>query len=402
MIICQKHTGMTEKLSVVALILLTMLILSSCTLTQGGTDGAGSVGEARGFTIYFIDVGQADSALVLCDGRSMLIDGGNVADSDLIYAFLKKHGVKRLDYIVATHGHEDHCGGLAGALNYAEAGIALSPVTKFDSVAFGNFVKYLDEQGVSITVPEPGHAFALGNASVELIGPITESAEPNNTSIVLRVVYGETSFLFTGDAERAEEADILDASFDLQSTVLKVGHHGGDTSTTYPFLREVMPKYAIISVGANNSYGHPHENTLSRLRDAGAAVYRTDLQGTITCVSDGKTVSFQTEKNSATPTDPTAAASEQKNPITTEETTEQSTAPSQSALSGEYATSAAAEESQSRPPVPDEAAYIGNVNTHKFHLPSCRSLPGEKNRIFFAARDSAVEAGYSPCGICKP
>jgi competence protein ComEC len=304
----RKHICLTVKFRAIALALLAVmavLLLSSCGLAQDGADGTGPTGEARGFTVYFIDVGQADSALVLCDGRSMLIDGGNVADSDLIYAFLKNHDVTRLDYIVATHGHEDHCGGLAGALNYATAGIALSPVTKFDSRAFGNFVKYLGEQGVSITVPEPGYTFELGGASVEVVGPITESAEPNNTSIVLRVVYGDTSFLFTGDAERAEEADILETGFDLRSTVLKVGHHGGDTSTTYPFLREVMPEYAVISVGANNSYGHPHENTLSRLRDAEAMVYRTDLQSTITCVSDGKTVSFQTETSNAVPTNPT-------------------------------------------------------------------------------------------------
>jgi competence protein ComEC len=144
----------------------------------------------------------------------------------------------------------------------------------------------------------------------------------------------------------------------------------------YPFLREVMPEYAVISVGAGNSYGHPHENTLSRLRDAGAAVYRTDLQGTIICVSDGKTVSFQPEKNSAAPTNPTAAPGETENPAPASESPDR-------ALSS-------------------DAAYIGNANTEKFHLPVCRSLPDEKNRVFFATREGAVEAGYSPCGICKP
>lgn len=232
--------------------------------------------ENSTFEIHFIDVGQADAALVLCDGEAMLIDGGNVADSSLIYSYLKSHEIEYLDYIICTHAHEDHVGGLAGALNYACVGAAYCPVTKYDSKAFSNFVKYLNEQDVLITVPDVGETFFVGSAGVTVIGPVQYSTEPNNTSIVLRIVYGETSFLFTGDAEREEEQDILNAGYTLESTVLKVGHHGSANSTTYPFLREIMPQYAVISVGANNSYGHPTEDALSRLRDADVTVYRTD------------------------------------------------------------------------------------------------------------------------------
>ena len=239
--------------------------------------------EGSSFEIHFIDVGQADSALILCDGKAMLIDGGNAEDSSLIYTYLKNQGIDRLDYIVCTHAHEDHVGGLAGALNYAKVDVAYCPVKSYDSTAFKNFVKYLGNQGVSISVPSAGDTFTLGSASVTVLGPINPSDEPNNTSIVFRIVYGSTSFLFTGDAEREEEQDILDAGYSLSSTVLKVGHHGSENSTTYPFLREVMPQYAVISVGADNSYGHPTEETLSRLRDAGVTVYRTDMQGNIIC-----------------------------------------------------------------------------------------------------------------------
>jgi competence protein ComEC len=137
-----------------------------------------------------------------------------------------------------------------------------------------------------------------------------------------------------------------------------------------------MPEYAVISVGAGNSYGHPHENTLSRLRDAGAVVYRTDLQGTIICVSDGKTVSFRKEKKATVPMNQTAPPGETEN----------------QASAGEPPGGVSS----------SDAAYIGNVNTEKFHLPVCRSLPDEKNRVFFATREGVVEAGYSPCGICKP
>jgi competence protein ComEC len=238
------------------------------------------------------------------DGAAMLIDGGNVADSNLVYAFLKDRGISRLDYIVGTHAHEDHVGGLAGALNYATVGTAYCPVTEFDSKAFNDFVKYLGEQGKTITVPKPGDAFRLGGANAEILAPLRPSDEPNNTSIVLKLSYGDVSFLFTGDAERAEEADILEAGYDVSATVLKVGHHGSETSTSYPFLREIMPEYAVISCGENNSYGHPDDNLLSRLRDAGAIVFRTDMQGTITATSDGRTVTFTTERNTNIQTKP--------------------------------------------------------------------------------------------------
>jgi competence protein ComEC len=259
----------------------------------------------KGFTVYFIDVGQADSALVVCNGASMLIDGGNVADSDLIYTFLKNKGIKQLDYIVATHAHEDHVGGLAGALNYATVDTAFSPVTEYDTRAFENFVKYLNKQGKTITIPVPGDTFMLGSAEVIVLAPINPSDEPNNMSIVLKIVYGETSFLFTGDAEREEEADILEVGYDISATVLKVGHHGSESSTSYPFLREVMPQYAVISCGQNNSYGHPHDETLSKLRDAEVVLYRTDMQGTIICTSDGTDVSFSVERNAGVETNPT-------------------------------------------------------------------------------------------------
>ncbi len=259
---------------------------------KGEAETSGDILEGGSFQVHFLDVGQADAALVLCDGESMLIDGGNAADSSLIYAYLEQEQLDVLDYIVCTHAHEDHVGGLSGALNYAQAETALAPVTDYNSKAFRNFVKYLDEQGKEIMIPQPGDYFSLGSAQVQVVGPISPSDNPNNTSIVLKVTYGETSFLFTGDAERQEEQEILEAGFDLESTVLKVGHHGSNTSSSYPFLREVMPEYAVISVGEGNDYGHPSEEVLSRFHDLGAQVYRTDELGHIICTSDGKNVTF--------------------------------------------------------------------------------------------------------------
>lgn len=319
--------------------------------------------SAQALEIHFIDVGQGDSALVLCDEQAMLIDGGDSEDSSLIYSYLKKHGVSHLDYIVATHAHEDHVGGLAGALNYATVDTAYCSVTAFDNEGFAAFEKYLAKQNVSITVPSAGDTFTLGSASVEILAPIKTSTKHNDNSIVLRIVYGDTSFLFTGDAEREEEHSILDANGTIQSTVLKVGHHGSDTSTTSAFLRAVKPAYAVISVGKDNPYGYPSESTLDNLSAAGVKVFRTDIQGTIICTSDGKTVTFVAEKNQDADTAPAK----------------------QDTAEGED--------------------YVLNTNTKKFHRPTCKSVKQmkEKNKAeYTGTREELINRGYSPCGNCKP
>lgn len=277
--------------------IITALIMSfgtsGCNVKYNFTE----IPENSQFEVHYIDVGQADSALVKCDGETMLIDGGNVADSSLIAAYLKQEDISTLDYVVCTHAHEDHVGGLSGALSVAQAERVYAPVSGADSKAYTNFKKKVMEQGLETENPYVGETISLGNSTVEFLGPIEENKNDlNNTSIVLKVTYGDTSFLFTGDAERGEEADILESGANLKSTVLKVGHHGSETSTSYPFLREVMPQYAVISVGEGNSYGHPHEETLSRLNDAGVEIYRTDLNGNIIMTSDGQNITVVTEK----------------------------------------------------------------------------------------------------------
>ena len=285
------------------------------------------------FNIHFIDVGQADAALIECDGHYMLIDGGNKADSSKIYSVLQRASVQKLDIVVASHGHEDHIGGLPGAFNYTTADLTLCPVTSYSSQAFEDFARYANEKGGGIVIPRVGETYSLGSAAVKILG-VNSGSDTNDTSIVLRIDYGQTSFLFTGDAEREAEQAILSSGADLSATVLKVGHHGSDTSTTYPFLWEIMPQYAVISVGTGNSYGHPTEDTLSRLRDAEVKTFRTDMQGDIFCTSDGQNVTFSVSRNanadvfggignnSTLPTNPptTAPTAPAPEPTTTEST----------------------------------------------------------------------------------
>jgi competence protein ComEC len=358
-----------------ALVLLLLLTL------LGGASGTASSIEESAFTAYFIDVGQADSALILCGAQSMLIDGGNVADSDLVYTFLKKHGVEHLNYIIATHAHEDHIGGLAGALNFATVDKAYCPVTNYNSKAFENFIKYLEKQNANITIPHVGDVISLGKASVQFLAPVRTYQDTNNTSIVVKITYGKTSFLFTGDAERESEADILAAGSNLESTVLKVGHHGSDTSTSYPFLREIMPRYAVISVGKGNAYGHPHDNTLSRLRDAGVIVYRTDIHGDITAVSDGVSVFFQTQKQVGAQMPIRPERSETIDVI-------EKPVPSRNI----------------NPALTNETSYIGNVRSKIFHFSWCSALGrmSPRNRIELLNRQEAMNQGFRACGICRP
>ncbi len=389
--------------------------------SEESTEASQGSGKPSGkLEVHFIDVGQGDASLVISDGETMLIDGGNPGDSNLIYTYLKKHGIKHIDYLVNTHPHADHVGGLAGALNFATVGKAFSSETSYDSKAFESFVKYLNEQNLSISIPKAGDKFKLGGATVQVLSGRKKFNDTNNDSIVLKVTYGNTSFLFTGDAEREAEEALVNSGANLSSTVLHVGHHGSDTSTSYPFLREVMPKYAVISVGKNNSYGHPTEGVLSKLRDADAKVLRTDMQGDIIFTSDGSSVSFTTARNKDA--DTLGPVSKETKPSTTKQTQTQapteskvkqtvSPSPTETKEATQVVETTESTAPETSPPSsekqvdPVDAKYILNVNTNKFHYPDCGSVKrmSEKNKKESnLTRDELVNKGYDPCGNCKP
>lgn len=343
--------------------------------------------ENSTFSIHFIDVGQADAALVECDGHYMLIDGGNKADSNVIYSVLKKAGVSKLDIVVGTHAHEDHIGGLPGAYNYTTADITLCPVKSYDSDAFDDFKKYANEKGNGITIPSVGDTYTLGSATITILG-VNGGADTNDTSIILMIRYGQTSFLFTGDAEREAEQAVINSGMDLSATVLKVGHHGSDTSTSYLFLRNIAPKYAVISVGDGNSYGHPTEDTLSRLRDAEVTTFRTDLQGDIYCTSDGTMVSFSVERNADADTLKPPAPQ-----VTIDPTPDPTPPPNPPA------------DDDSDDDAPADIDYVGNKSTKKFHYAWCSSVDRmkESNKYYYTGtRDEMISKGYEPCKNCNP
>lgn len=257
---------------------------------------------AEGFEIHFLDVGQADSAIIICDGKVLMIDGGNRSDSGLVFSYLKDTlNVSHIDLMVSTHPHEDHVGGLSGALGACSVGEVFSPVLEYDSEPFNDFLRQVKKQGKSLNVPKAGDTYPLGSATMQFLTPLrTDYPMENDRSLVLRVTYGSASFLFMGDAELSAEEDIVKAGrdhlYELESDLIKVGHHGWDTSTTVALLQAVKPQYAVISLGEKNSLEHPFFNVLDRLKAAKAIIYRTDRHGHIICLSDGETITFRKEK----------------------------------------------------------------------------------------------------------
>jgi len=283
-----------------ALSLALAVLLSACTFQTGDANNVDALPDESYLRVDYVDVGQADFIVVECDGEFMTIDGGNVADRSIVASVLESRGINEVKYVIATHAHEDHCGGIPAIFACADVGAVYCPATSFYTSAYDEFLYSVDKEGLDVTEPLLGEQFSLGSAKVQIVGPVTTAYEDvNDTSIVLRLTFGERSFLFTGDAEIISENDIMSLGFDISADVLKVGHHGSASSTSYRWLRTVNPQYAIISSNREEmpEYNHPHETVVSRLRDADVTVYRTDLQGTITCITYGDELAFMVERN---------------------------------------------------------------------------------------------------------
>lgn len=290
-------------LKIIAVVCLSVLLLNGCSAVNSGYFFGEETTEKRenitsdDLTVRFLDVGQADSILVTCGTSSMLIDGGNVADGDFVADWVTS-STEKLDYVVNTHPHEDHCGGLARVVESVEVENAVVSPQTADTNCYNNFISELEAKNVNTFTAEPGMEFSVDEAMCTVIGPITSSpSDLNNASVIIRLEYEDKVFLFMGDAESEEERSVIQAGYDVKCNVLKAGHHGSSTSSGYIFLREAMPDCVVVSVGAKNSYGHPDENTISRFEDAGASVYRTDVNGTVTVtVEKNGTIDYNAEK----------------------------------------------------------------------------------------------------------
>ena len=244
--------------------------------------------------IYFVDVGQADCILINDNNEYGLIDAGNNEDGEKIVKYFKDLGITKFKYVFGTHAHEDHIGGMDNIIENFQIEHFYMPDTITTTRTFEEVLDALEEKNIAFETPEEDENLTFSDTVFKVLHVGKDKRDLNDTSIVLKLTYKNTSYLFMGDATSSVEKDILDK--DIKSDVLKVGHHGSQYSSTISFLKNASPKYAIIEVGKNNSYNHPKEVTLKKLEDLGTKIYRTDEDGTIILTSDGENMSFETVK----------------------------------------------------------------------------------------------------------
>lgn len=266
-----------------------LICFSGCALQ---TETQSDVSHDSGIlSVYVQDVGNADSIFILLpDGKSMLIDGGEAESAEQVLSLIQSTGTNKIDYLVATHPHKDHIGGLPFILQNMEVGEVYMPNAVHTTKTFERFLNAIEERNVPVHQAKAGVSLCAGEGySAKFLAPVQESYEDlNNYSAVVRLEYGEKVFLFMGDAEKQVEEELAElCAADLQADVLKVGHHGSNTSSKKAFLECVMPEIAVISADKENDYGHPSEKVLQRLSDVGANILRTDISGTVVLKTDG-------------------------------------------------------------------------------------------------------------------
>mgnify|MGYP004483600481 CR=1 FL=1 len=244
--------------------------------------------------ITYLDVGQADSILIQNKGHNMLIDAGNNEDGPLLVQYFKEQNITKFDYLITTHPHEDHIGGMDDIINNFDIEKIYMPDVTTTTKTFLDVLEAIEKKNMTYDVPNINQNFTLGNTLFQVIYTGNDKKNLNNSSIILKATFKNTSYLFTGDATSEVEKKIL--SKDIKATVLKVGHHGSKYSTTTDFLNKVNPKYAIISVGKNNSYNHPNQVTINKLEKKNIEIHRTDQEGSIFLKSDGKTINITSKK----------------------------------------------------------------------------------------------------------
>ena len=313
--------------------------------------------------VSFINVGQGDCELLqLPTGQNMLIDAGISEAGPAVVSYIKSLGINKIDYLIATHPHADHIGGMELVVKSFPIGKIYMTRGTTTTATFKDLLQAIKASQMTINTAKAGVTVIDQNGlKISFLAPCGNSYEElNNWSAVTKVQFGNTSFLLTGDAQELSENEMLKSGVNLQADVLKVGHHGSYSSTSPAFLKAVDPKYAVISVRQGNDYGHPHQVTLDKLSAAGVTVYRTDQNGTVVITSDGKNLSVKAFGTSIQPRAP--------NPIVTPAST---------------------------------GGYIGNNSSKKFHIPTCSSLPASQNRAYFKTREEAIKAGYVPCKICN-
>jgi len=251
--------------------------------------------SGQNMMVHFIDVGQGDSILIqLPNQQNMLIDAGDNHKGQLVVDYLKEQGVSMIDYLIATHPHADHIGGMDNVIDQFEIGVIYMPRVAHTTKTYMELLEAIDEKNLRIRTAKAGVTITIDDVTVEILAPDSqlESDNLNDYSVVLKLIYGKTKFLLQGDAEKKSEEFILESGMDIKADVIKLGHHGSSTSSTPKYIEAVDPDYAIVMAGEGNKYGHPHKEVVALMNEKGITLYRTDRNGTIVVISDGNKVSF--------------------------------------------------------------------------------------------------------------
>ena len=295
-------------------------------------------------TVHFLDVGHGDCAILQCDGETMIIDGGNSGQSQLVYAYLRELGVTRVDAVVATHPDGDHIGGLPAVFHAAEVGVLYTPVLTHDSARFITLMETAAEKAVPVTVLLAGDVFSLGGAQVEVLSPAdVTGSDTNDWSLVLRVTYGERAFLFCADAGNRIERQLVESGAALAADVMKVSHHGSDSGTLMQFVLAVSPEYAVIS--GDTRYDNPDDETVLKLLYGGAHLLHTLQNGHIVMFTDGEELTVSSQRH-----------------------------------------------------------YVANINTLRYHRVSCGHLNrmSDNHRMLLFTQEEAIFRQLDPCDHCQP
>ena len=338
---------------------LIVIMITICLFSTGCTEFVSNetnqnTSEGK-LVVHYLDVGQGDSILIqFPENRVALIDGGTRESGQKVVNYIKNLGIEKIDYLIATHPHEDHIGGLPEVVRNFEIGKVYMPNKTANTKIFETLLTEIDNKGLKITIAKGFDTIIdEGNLKFSILAPLKdEYPETNDYSIVTKLEYLDNSFLFTGDIEKEAEMDLIEAGYDLKSDVLKVAHHGSNSSSSEEFLKAVDPDYSVISLGKDNSYGHPHKETLDRLNSMGIEILRTDELGDIVVKSDGVSLTVKG--------------------VAFNETNRQT----------------------------DNTIYIGNKNTKVFHSKGCKSLPKEENQVIFNSYEQAIEADFTPHSQC--